>query len=400
LGIKIDDSIEDAVEETFNEMVTKKEQPLPDLEQEQKKKVFKAPPKSLELEFSDELSEECLVEKIRVEEEHIREMITIAGLSDKKTYNFDEEIEKLKVSKNYSPILTDLKTFRQYELLSLKPQQYLELCKNHYENVKKIFVQKNYTEKKLEGVFQRLFFPLEQRLLKLSGYTKSIIEADEIDRFKTSLYLSVKHPKFFSPFNHTRFYEFLANYGLALLPLNQLITMYVSNVYGFANLIYLPIVEDNDPYSFYYLEKVDDKRRCWKMDCRLEDITSYIADTINLYTIELFRKIYFDVFNHNNYLPNYQSRAPILEMDCSQLLYNLCLVNNFPKFNLLLRTIIKTEARHVPTHNDKVDFYKDDKLQQKRFATLKTEENEILDIIKQLFDKITDEELREFLKYL
>jgi hypothetical protein len=74
------------------------------------------------------------------------------------------------------------------------------------------------------------------------------------------------------------------------------------------------------------LEKIKEDKRCWKMECRLEDFSTDFADNVLPYCISLFRKIYKDVFEDNIYRPDYMTKSQILEFDCEQLVQNIILL--------------------------------------------------------------------------
>ena len=88
-----------------------------------------------------------------------------------------------------------------------------------------------------------------------------------------------------------------------------------------SNIIYVPLEKStkDDPYSFYTLVKITEKKRFWQMDCRLEYFTNNFIAQILPYLITKFRQIYNDVFHDNCYRENYKMQSQILECDCEQL---------------------------------------------------------------------------------
>ena len=109
----------------------------------------------------------------------------------------------------------------------------------------------------------------------------------------------------------------------------------------------------------------------------------------------MFRKIYYDVFDDNIFRIDYSNKTQITECDCEQLLQNIFLLSQPIKFCNKIRFLIMKNASYTPTENDKFNLYGDDTLQKKKFQhTIKTDN--IVDVIKELFDSITTEDAVDF----
>jgi hypothetical protein len=156
----------------------------------------------------------------------------------------------------------------------------------------------------------------------------------------------------------------------------------------------MPKNTEDDPYSFYVLDKVSKEKRYWKMDCRLEDLSGNLSYNILPYMIGMFRKLYRDVFGDNDFRSDFSRKCQLTECDCEQLLQNIILVGQPKEFYNIVRSIVKNKATYMPTENDKFNLYGDDALQRKRFH--EKEDVDIVDIIKQLFDDISSEEAVDF----
>ena len=198
---------------------------------------------------------------------------------------------------------------------------------------------------------------------------------------------------FLYPFESYSFFEKFDNYGLAIFSIKKLIEIFINNKYGIYNIIYVPIKKssENDPYSFYILEDIKSKKRYWKMDCRLEELTINFTNTIINYLKNIFKKLYHDVFNDNIYRKDYKSYNTITQYDCEQLLKNIYMISNQKKFSLLLRNIIRENCTYYPTENDRFNIYTDDLVQKKRFAEDKGSIDSVI-FIKNLFDDISNED--------
>ena len=261
-----------------------------------------------------------------------------------------------------------------------------------------IFKEKNYTVKKITTIISKGLSALENRLISYGDYTNTHIEIDEIMKIGVVLDVYSKTEKEYTPYDAKNIYNLFYNYGTVLFPIKQNIERYFFIRYGFNNIIYLPLPKntEHDPYSFYTLESVKDKKRCWKMDCRLEDLSSNIIANILPYIISMFRKIYKDVFNDNEFRKDFLKRSQITECECEQLLQNIQLLSHQQEFSKYLRKWVKTISTFTPSENDKFNICSDDSLQRKRFAD--KEDIDMLDVIKQLFDGISSEDAVDFIR--
>ena len=171
---------------------------------------------------------------------------------------------------------------------------------------------------------------------------------------------------------------------------------YLFNRYDFWNIVYLQLPKNtkDDPYSFYILERVTKEKRYWKMDCRLEDVSSNLIANILPIMMGMFRKLYKDVFGDNDFRNDFSSKCQITECDCEQLLQNIILISQPKEFYNLVRDMVVSKATYIPTENDKFNLYGDDSLQRKRFHD--KEDVDLVDIIKQLFDDITSVQAVDF----
>ena len=152
---------------------------------------------------------------------------------------------------------------------------------------------------------------------------------------------------------------------------------------------------DDDPYSFYILDKIAKEKRFWKMDCRLEDVSMKLMNIILPHLIKMFRNIYKLIFGDNDFRKDYyQSSNQIIEYDCEQLLQNILLISCPKNCRIMTCDIIKNKSTYKPTENDKFNLYGDDVLQKRKFNM--KDDYDVTDIIKRLFDSITSQEAVDF----
>lgn len=304
---------------------------------------------------------------------------------------FEECFENIKNSRVYTKSLEIIKKTRMNIIGSMLYDDYKNLLLSHTTILNTIFNSKNYNEKKIVQNISKSLSSLDMRILLYSGYTTVNLEMDDIQKFKTCLELSVPNHQVFVPFNN-EYVKHFQNYSSAIFSLKDNIERCLFNCYGFYNVIYLPIKQstEEDPYSFYILDRVEKNKRFWNMDCRLEELSNKIISNVRPYYIELFRKLYYDVFHDNEYRKNYSYTNTITENDCEQLIQNIFGLSNPKKFCKYFRNIVKNKATYQASLQDKFNIHTDDVLQKKRFE--KTKDFDVVEIVKLLFDNITSEE--------
>ena len=322
----------------------------------------------------------------------------IVKRSEVVTVNFTKFFETLKTAKTYPKIMDEIKQNRSNIFGQLNLFDYKNLILEHVEIMEGIFKEKNYTVKKITTIISKGLSALENRLISYGDYTNTHIEIDEIMKIGVVLDVYSKTEKEYTPYDAKNIYNLFYNYGTVLFPIKINIERYLFNRYGLNNLIYLPLPKntEHDPYSFYTLESVKDKKRNWQMDCRLEEISTNIIANILPYIISMFRKIYKDVFNDNEFRKDFLKRSQITECECEQLLQNIHLLSHPQEFSKQLRKWVKTISTFTPSENDKFNICSDDSLQRKRFA--EKEDIDMVDIIKQLFDGISSEDAVDFIR--
>jgi polyhydroxyalkanoate synthesis regulator phasin len=318
-----------------------------------------------------------------------------------------DEIEKLfsqvENTRNYSVNLLSMQKIRKKLLGKISLDEYIQLLSTHTKRLYDIFITKKYTPQKITKIISKSFTHLDMRLIHYEGYIDMSIELDDVQKFSLALNILTGHKNLFVPYDKQIFYNNMRNYSISLFELKDCIERCLVNIYGFHNVIFLPKnkvdpkgeIHVSDPYSFYTLEKVNDKR-CWKMECRLEDFTNDFIDNILPYCITLFRKIYKDVFSDNTFREDYTLKANILEFDCEQLMLNIILLSKPIAMCRLFQEIIIKKCVITLTEIDKFNLYGDDKMQQKRFDGIQDKHGNTIEIIKKIFDNISSEQAEIF----
>ena len=270
----------------------------------------------------------------------------------------------------------------------------------HIERLKTIFSSKGFSDKKISAMLPNFLTSLEYRLSQIDSFEKKTIEPEDIEKFKFSIKAGANYSKTYQVFNRDHFLEYFLNYSICLIPLETLFEVFISNPYGFKNLIYVSVNKDEDPYSFYVLSRIDQSKRYWKMDCRLDLLTTELSESVKIYGISLFRSIYKKCVNTNNYVQwgTCMGKFQVLEYDCMQLLKNIYLCQDFVKLNDVLRRCVKEYCTKQPTVSDRFDLYTDDKEKLAQMKEFKLSNEDIISIGKTLFDDIDDTSCLDFYK--
>ena len=153
--------------------------------------------------------------------------------------------------------------------------------------------------------------------------------------------------------------------------------------------IYYPNKDKKDMFSFYYLDRVNNTKKNWVQDCRLEKLTVDIQSDLIPYCVDLYRKIYYNIFHDNIYREDMSIHSPLINSDCEQILYNIIFISDFKFFNNYLRKLISEKFIYIKTPNDTFNLLKDDILQKPGFSELQTEKN-ICKNVKLLYENISE----------
>jgi hypothetical protein len=366
-----------------------------------RKKVEKQPGKSFRtvknrVELVEENPEEQ-EQKIKQAEEAISSIVQENNLdvSYKETVEFIENMfEEVVKTRVYKKSLTNMKEYRGKLLGRLDLASYTKLVKTHIARLETIFAKKKYDEKKTMTTVCLSLSPLEQRLLSYGQYYNSELEPDEMQRLKLCLKVNMDFPKRYVPFVQSELCIKVCNYSLCISTIKDTMKKILVNPYGFANLVYLHLEKSSpeDRYSFYSLEKIDpDGKRCWKMECRLEEFGKFISEHIRNYCIKLFRKIYYDIFSDNIYREDYTEKAPAAQQDCEQLLVNIISLSKPRAFCNVLRSIVAKYSTIQPSKIDKFNFTRDDPISKRSFAQEDDDDKDLTPIVQRLFDEISSE---------
>ena len=340
-------------------------------------------------------------EKVKKVEKNIQEIVNENNL-DFSYEDISTKIENLflettTTSKNYINCIESIMNNRIKLLSKIKLSEYIKILQDHINKIEDIFIKKKFEKKKIEQSILKFITPLEKRFLQYGDYYNTYLETDDIQKFELSLTINNNFSKKYMPFTLDNIYDYILNYSIAIFPLKKIFEKVLINPYGFNNLIYLEKNNIEDPYSFYILEKIDNGNRSWKMECRLYDLSQNLSTNIIIYSICLFRKIYFDIFKDNIYRKNYIDNCAITQQDCEQLLVNIFYLINTKYFCNMFREIIQNKCVLKPTKLDKFNLITDDKLLKKKFEKEINYKEYYVNYLKQIFDNISEKDIDEII---
>ena len=310
--------------------------------------------------------------------------------------NIETYIDNIKQNRVYTKFLDLIKTTRTSMIESIEYNDYYDLLVKHINKLEKIFRKKEYNEKKIITSISKSMNSIDLRILNYGNYFTSELDIDEMQKLKKSLTIFNGSESNYKPFIFDEFMRKFYNYGSVLFTIKENLERNLFNIYGFNNVVYIPLKNSslNDPWSFYTLDSISKDKRQWKMDCRLEDLSLNFFNNMKSYLINIFRKIYSDIYHDNHYRKDYNN-SNITELDCEQLLQNIYVLLNPKDFCNFLRNLVVEKATYIPTENDRGDFLSDDRIQKKRFNE-NNEKCDVFDLIRLLFDDITSEEAIDF----
>jgi hypothetical protein len=303
----------------------------------------------------------------------------------------DEAMECISKERIYKKHLISIKDLRVKLICKIGLSEYTNLIRKHIEKLTSIFGKKGTDAKKTTLNIGMSLSPLEQRLIFFSGYFNTELEPEETQRLRLTLDVA-PNPKRYIPFNYNDFFSKMYNYGLSIFSVKESIKRSLVNPYGFPNIVYVKTEKSSakDPYTFYILEKIEDDKRIWKMECRLYEFSKSLSKNILTYCINMFRRIYFDVFSDNSYREDYKDKCLICRQDCEQLLINIIELSNSKSLCETVRKIVSKQSILLPSKMDKFDFMADDRLVKKQYIQEANNNDDVIASIKRMFDDISD----------
>lgn len=362
------------------------------LEQETTKKHYRYRPiKGDRSESKDETKEQVKsLENLNNLRDEIETKVDINEIQNQ----FTDIITNIDQTKLPLKHMQELKNERLKLFTSLSIQDYSSLVLKHISILEAIFKKKEYNDKKIKTTVMKGISPLEARLVSYTNYHNTSIEVDEMDMLLANISKS-NVARDYVPFDFDTLNRNFSNYSCCLFTIDNLISNILFNKNGFNNYIFVEFKNEkkSDCFRFYYLEKISRGKRYWKMDCRLEMLITNFTNIILPFMINLFRKLYKDTFQDNDYRSNYNSISQLTEIDCEQLFKNIFVVGHHKRFRNYLINKLSERAVYSPTENDVFNLTGDDSLLKKKIKS--EEETDFGEIIKKIFDNISFSDVAE-----
>jgi len=309
-------------------------------------------------------------------------------------------IQKLRNERCYRQTLQNLQNLRKSSVEWLDIQEY---HKNIHEDIKKLenlFKKKNFEIGKYKKIISESLSPMESRITKYQDYFKNYLTVEDMQLMKKCFKAQIKFENKYISFTSSIF-KYLKNYNIVLFTIKELLEHILLNTHGFNNIVYIdiPSSKKSDPHSFYILKDIhtETNENLWRMDCRFEDISKDISSQLLPYAIDLYKKIYKDIFGDNNFREDLEDHCGVTGSELEQLAENIFNLHDLKKLRNILKDIIFEKAILNPTEKDKINFKKDDKYQKSRFQKLEDKYNP-QEIPKILFTNISDIDIAKFIK--
>ena len=309
-------------------------------------------------------------------------------------------IQKLRNERCYRQTLQTLQNLRKSSLEWLDIQEYHENIHDDIKKLENLFKKKNFEIGKYKKIRSESLSPMESRIIKYQDYFKTYLTVEDMQLMKKCFKAQIKFENKYIPFTSSIF-KYLKNYNIVLFTIKELLEHILLNTHGFNNIVYIdiPSSKKSDPHSFYILEDIhtETNENLWRMDCRFEDISKDISSQLLPYAIDLYKKIYKDIFGDNNFREDLEDHCGVTGSELEQLAENIFNLHDLKKLRNILKDIILEKAILNPTEKDKINFKKDDKYQKSRFQKLEDKYNP-QEIPKILFPNISDIDIAKFIK--
>jgi hypothetical protein len=337
----------------------------------------------------EDVKEEKIDEK--TEEKEIKKKKVTNKQKKEETKNRNEDIIKDNINTLIHEISLPItkKQSSQLKLERLKLMEksslndYILFTDANLKKMEKMFnEQKPKQQKNNKKAILNTLTSIDSRLFEYEKYTDIELIGTDIENFKLMLQ---KKNTVLRPY--TSNFDTLLNYGLVVCSLREAVSYYLTG-----NIIRLEDTISN-PYKFYSLETITDDKRKWKLDSRLEIIGLEIRDIIQTYLINIFKKLYKNIFEDNDYRENYRESNIVFKQEGDNILNSLNIISKPINFIIYIQEIIPV---YNPTKIDEFDLSFDDFIQREKFENYKYEKSNFSEIINLLFDNITSSQINEF----
>ena len=270
---------------------------------------------------------------------------------------FEKTYDQILTTKKYNQLLREIKQKRRSRFKHGDLGEYKKLLRSNLSCLKKVLDDKNVTNKKVSKIIKTHFTSFDLRILRYDGYIN--LEPDGSILRELDLVLSYKkQPDCFS-FDCI---NLILNYSCCVLPIKTLIKiLFVQKepIYAYMGK------RKQDPYQFYYLQKIDKGLCYWNMDCRTIDFCNEFYEKVSSYLILVFRKNYKEIYCDNIYRKDFLENMLGLTSECKQILQNLKQISNNKKLIQLVQNVILEHNTLKIRQKDILNLTSDDPISTK-----------------------------------
>jgi broad-specificity NMP kinase len=298
-------------------------------------------------------------------------------IDDNESQHNTEIIDKLDTAKNYIVLMDQMCNNRIKLLFKTNICDYIILLEKNIIEITDKLKLRGLEDKKINNLLKTKFLKsFEMKFLLKYNYEDISLTNDDISFLQDTSKSRYNYSKY-KIFNKEVFIKSFLNYTISIFDINDMFNIIITNEY--CNIKYIPQVRSklDDPYSFYYIEKIDNDKIYWTMDCRLHNISNDICEHVLEYCIDLFRTIYYRIYHDNIFRENFDVEQDILQYEGIQLLKNihkLCCPYNFT-INCQQLFIDCMRDNNHDEDSFKFNLKSDDTQQKSLYKELKTDYN-------------------------
>ena len=305
-------------------------------------------------------------------------------------------MSNIKVSKQYKKYVKDLFDIRINMLKFISVKDYENLIFSHKQILNNIFLnEKSYTDSKLKRLYNELLSPLDKRILRNGNYNQCL-DPDFFRKVKYSMD-NCNFTEKLIPFKS--YYKNGMSYILAMFSIDVILEKFLVNK-NYNNIIYIGEKNVEDKYMFYTLKSINDTKKNWCMDSRLENLSIEISNSFYTYCIELFKQLYYSCFDTYEYKFGYEKLIENFYMELYQLIENIIKLHDSEKIRNILVNIISKNCYYKIDENDHIDLKSSEPMQliniSKGVKDYK-ENNRIKEIPRDIFIYTNDKIIEDFL---
>jgi hypothetical protein len=243
-----------------------------------------------------------------------------------------------------------------------------------------------------------LLSPFDSRIVMSNRMVNYPMEFDELEKFTIGIEQMQKEKIVTDEplFNKNKIISYFIDPRLGFYDIQDIASRFFDN--NDSVIVYLP-KKSSEMFAFYTLNGIDGNKKLWRMDSRIEDFGTDLAESVNEYCINYFKTLYRGLFGNNIFNSEFLELSTIYKPELSQLLKNIYYSTNNFKFCKIIGDVISKNCVLIPTDNHKFNITTDDRTQKPRFnITDECVKGQFYDIFKNLFDSVDTTNMLTFVE--